>query len=310
MNQHDPETIQITVKTKRKPRLDIYLHEKFPWRSRASIQKLIRDQAVKINNAPGKPAARLARGDMITILTSESDTPSPPLQFQAGEIPVLYQDPFFIVLNKPSGILTHPVSGHLSDTLVNYVTQYCSTPSAPPRICHRLDRETSGSILMAFDPEARRDIQRQFEEKAIRKAYLAVVRGAFPEEKQVYDMPICAGFSLEDSLTGDDVKESLTEAVCIARGTEASLVRASPHTGRQNQIRIHLAAGGYPLIGDERFGGGKPAPTTDTFLLHSEKIEFYHPVEKLQAEIPAPLPAAFLTTLDYYQLKADAPERP
>ncbi len=299
---HDAELSlhQFRITTERKPRIDSYLHERLPWRSRNQLQELIACGQVTINGRPCKPSQRVHKGDAVSVAVP---CPAmPPLAYRPGEIPVLYRDNEILVVNKPSGILTHPIAGHQRDTLVNYIRETFGAAYGEPMICHRLDRETSGTILIAFDPTVRRLLQDQFEHHQIQKSYLAVVHGRFPAEPQRIAIPIRGGTDLQSSLTGDRLKESLTLARCIDRCAAASLVEAVPVTGRQNQIRIHLAAEGFPLIGDDRFGVGDPAPPARHFLLHAERLCFYHPGQKLHAEITAPVPGDFRKTLELFGL--------
>ncbi len=293
------ETFALQARTTRRPRCDVYLHAHFPWRSRTQIQEMLARGEITINGRPSKPSYRIKRGDAIAL--SAPARPQPALGFAPGAIQVLYEDRHLVVMNKPSGILTHPTAGHQNDTLMNYVA--AAYPHAPPLTCHRLDRETSGAILIVFDLLVRRRIQRQFERKLVVKECLALVAGAFPEGRREVRLPIRPATTLAAALGGDARKESLTILECLARGAEASLVRASPVTGRQNQIRIHCAALGHPLVGDTRYGGPECPPTTDHFLLHAARLCFHHPVLKLKAEITAPPPADFLATLARYGLQ-------
>ncbi len=291
---------EFAARTEKRPRLDIYLHAHFPWRSRTYFQDMLAAGRVAVNGRRSKASYRVRRGDSIRIVMQER--PMPPLAFGPGAIEALYEDPQVLVMNKPSGILTHPTAGHQTDTLMNYVE--ANFPYGAPLTCHRLDRETSGTILIVFDLFVRRQIQRQFEQKLVRKNYLAVVAGAFPEGTHEVKIPIRAAEELDTALGGDERKESFTVIECLQRSDEASLVRASPVTGRQNQIRIHCAALGHPLIGDNRFGGPPCPPMTDHFLLHAARLRFHHPVLKLAADIRAPLPECFLATLAHYGLSA------
>ncbi len=294
-----PETFAFQARTTRRPRCDVYLHDHFPWRSRTQIQEMLARGEITVNGRPSKASYRIKRGD--AILMAGAPRSQPALKFAPGAIQALYEDRHLVVMNKPSGILTHPTAGHQADTLMNYVAAVF--PHAPPLTCHRLDRETSGTILIVFDLFVRRRIQRQFERKLVKKHYLAVVAGAFPDGIHEVRIPIRPAEGLAAALGGDARKESVTIIECLERGAEASLVRASPVTGRQNQIRIHCAALGHALVGDARFGGPPCPPTADHFLLHAARLCFHHPVLRLDAEITAPLPDEFLATLAHYGLR-------
>jgi 23S rRNA pseudouridine1911/1915/1917 synthase len=294
------QSYEFVVRTEKHPRLDVYLHAHFPWRSRTRFQELLANERVAVNGKKSKASYRVRPGDSIRIAMPAK--PALPLAFGPGAIEALYEDPQLIVMNKPSGILTHPTAGHQHDTLMNYVE--ANFPYGAPLTCHRLDRETSGTILIVFDLFVRRQIQYQFEHKLVRKNYLAIVAGAFPDGVHEVKIPIRAAEELDTALGGEERKESFTVIKCLQRTETASLVRASPITGRQNQIRIHCAALGYPLIGDGRFGGPPCPPTTHHFLLHAARLCFHHPVLRLNAEIVAPLPECFLATLAHYGLAA------
>jgi 23S rRNA pseudouridine1911/1915/1917 synthase len=288
------------VLTEQKPRVDVYLHQRLPWRSRNQLQALIADGKVTLNDRPCKPSQRVRKGDAVSVAIP--CPPMPPLAFEPGQIPVLYLDDELLVVNKPSGILSHPIAGHQHDTLVNYVHENFGDAYGEPLLCHRLDRETSGTILIAFHQTARRLLQYQFEHHQIDKSYLAIVHGRFPTEPQHIAIPIRGGADVPSSVKGKRLKQALTTVRCIDRSDTASLVEAVPVTGRQNQIRIHLARRGYPLVGDVRFGGGDPPPSAQHFLLHAERLCFYHPGQKLAAEITAPLPDPFQNTLALFGL--------
>ncbi len=292
--------ITLPVDTEEKPRLDVFLSERLPWRSRNQLKELIEAGRVEVDGRVRKPSYRVRRNEVVTIVVPSP--PMPPLAFKPGEITVLYEDEYLVVLNKPAGILTHPTSGHQYDTLTNYLEATFGPKGKRHFICHRLDRETTGTILIAFDPVVRKLIQYQFEKHLVDKEYFAIVKGCFPQGTHRIDLPIGKGENLQAALKNPERKPSLTITSRVVAGEGASVVRANPVTGRQNQIRIHLAARGFPLIGDERYGGPPPPPTCTHFLLHARVIRFFHPVQKLHAEITAPLPPAFRETARFFGL--------
>lgn len=295
------ETFTIIVDTRTRPRLDSFLHQRFPWKSRALFQRMIREGAIVVNGATVKPSCRLSGGDRVRLTVPARDEPA--LAFSPGSIPVLYEDETMVVMNKPAGILTHPISGHQGDTLVNYLVQTFTHRKAQPMVCHRLDHFTSGAIMFVYDRTVRRQMQWQFEAHHVAKTYYAVVEGAFPEDIHQVDIPIGSGQDLRAVLSGESRKDSMTRIRCLCRNADASLVAAEPITGRQNQIRIHLAALGHPLAGDTRFGGSDNLPAPGHFLLHALTLRFFHPRQKMHAEITAPLPDYFDAFLRTHHLR-------
>ena len=222
------------------------------------------------------------------------------------------EDAWLLALNKPPDLLVHPVGRHVYDTLINYLHFHYRDVMAAKgadashreasrrglvhlRLCHRIDKDTTGVLLVGKDTYVHRSVQRQFEDRLVSKRYLALTLGRVPTDLDIIDRPLAEGRSLEECLGGADQKPSRTSVRVLEtfehNGESFSWVAASPLTGRQNQIRLHLAAIGHPIVGDERFGAGAPpAEFPERFILHAQRLTFYHPRLKSQVVLEAPLP--------------------
>lgn len=313
------EKIEVPVRSIEPQRLDLYLGAQLNWKSRTRLKALIREGKVRVNDEPAKPSRRVRAGDVVTLELSPGV--GSPRDYDELELTVLYEDPWILALSKPPGLLVHPVGRHVYDTLINHLHhRYRSARGEDgepvvPRLCHRLDKETTGVVVVAKDPWVHREVMGQFEQRLVSKEYVALVRGAHREDSALLSVPIGEGRCLRTCLEHDVLKDSRTGVRVIARFAAPpapdsrhdpadpaappgdgglTLVACVPHTGRQNQIRVHLAASGHPLIGDTRYGGGSPPEEFPRrYLLHSRAIRFYHPRIKSQVEIAADLPADF-----------------
>ncbi|MEM7236018.1 MAG: RluA family pseudouridine synthase, partial [Planctomycetota bacterium] len=209
---------------------------------------------------------------------------------------------------KPPGMLVHPVGRHVYNTLINYLHHryHEKDENVVPRLCHRLDKDTTGLVVVAKDAYVHREVMYQFENRLLHKEYLALVHGRLPEGFSRVDLPIGEGRCLRSSLEHEQLKPSSTSLATEAEFEDYALIRCTPHTGRQNQIRIHLSASGYPIVGDQRFGNvSPPFGFPQRHLLHSEKLRFYHPRLKTDIELCAPPAADFQTLVE--ELAHDAP---
>jgi 23S rRNA pseudouridine1911/1915/1917 synthase len=293
------EEMVFAVKSARPVRLDQYLREALAWRSRTRIQQLIRAGRVSVNGRPAKPAASVRSGDRVAVRVSLGT--GVPADYGERELDVLYEDPWLLVLNKPPGMLVHPVGRHVYDTLMNYLHYRYreameSGKNAHIHLCHRIDRDTSGALVVAKDRYVHAVVQKEFQSRRVSKSYLTLARGRIPAGLERIDRPLREGRSLAAAIEGPEVKPSLTRIEVLERfaagGEEYTWLAASPVTGRTNQIRIHLASIGHPLPGDRRFGGGPPPEGfPQRFILHARRIRFHHPRLKSDIEIEAPLPA-------------------
>ena len=291
------DEIVIPVRGNQPTRLDVFLRESLAWKSRTRIQNLIRSGYVSVNvdSPPStKPSMVVRAGDRITVRLSRGvGMPD----YSQLELEILYEDPFILGLNKPPGMLVHPVGRHVYDTLMNYLHyRYRKAMDASSefhlRRCHRSDKDTTGVLRVGKDNFVHRSVQRQLEQRIMSKEYHALVVGHVPSDLNAIDRPIAEGRDLASALNGPGLKQSKTKIRVLRRFRDYTLVAANPVTGRQNQIRVHLAAVGHPLVGDERYSG-PPSPDgfPPRFNLHARHLQFYHPRLKSIVELTAPLPA-------------------
>jgi len=254
-------------------RLDAFLKLRLAWRSRASIQRLITDGFVLV--APAGPdlrpsgqapaverrAARQLRHGARVVVVIPPELRLPETIADPASLVVLYEDQDVLAVEKPAGQPVHPSGKHLTGTLIQEVHARYSAGAelpVPVRLCHRIDKETSGIVLLAKGARAHRQIRKQFERHTIEKEYLALVHGSPAEESGRIELPL--GPALASSIrmkitVRADGAEALTEWNVVERRGRFSLVACRPRTGRQHQIRVHLAALGHPIVGDKLYGG-------------------------------------------------------
>ena len=312
-----PQSARFRVRQKQRNRLDLWLQARLGWSSRSKIQKLISLGRVLLNGSTARPSTRVHRNDEVEVMLetgSETDLPS-------DRLPVLQEDPWILVVDKPSGMLVHPVGKTHSGTVIDGLHRQWralnerSARQVIPRLCHRLDRETSGLLLLAKTIEARRQLQEFFEKDLVQKAYLAVVEGVPEFESFEIDAGVSAHIDRSRHrdhrlARADDVagKPSLTRFQILAVGDGISVLLCKPITGRQNQIRVHLQVAGHPILGDQGYGqtqqslhdrGGRlpeQIPYPERALLHSFQLRFPHPIWNLPTEVRC-LPAGDLAPL-------------
>lgn len=291
-------------------RLDRALAQAWPELSRSQWQRLIREGLVMVAGGPARASLRLEGGEQVTASLPEvAET-----ELVAEDIPldILYEDADLLAINKPAGMVVHPAPGHSSGTLVNAVLGYCPDLEGVggerrPGIVHRLDRDTSGVIVVAKNDRALRHLQKQFKRRTVQKVYLALVDGLIQPPQAVIDAPV-----------GRDPRNRQKMAV-IPPGSSArsrraqtyyrlersyqqhSLVRAEPRTGRTHQIRVHLAFAGCPIAGDTVYGRKKPTLPLERHFLHAAALTFRRPSDDAEMTVEAPLPedlAALLAALE------------
>lgn len=296
------DRITLDVRSDTPLRLDQYVVRNLDWKSRTRIQTLIQRGYIKVNDELTKPSRRVRGGDTVSVELSLGA--GRPQSYAQLKIETLYEDGWLVAVNKPAGLLVHPVGRHVYDTLMNYMHhEYQGQRTEDgerivPRLCHRIDRDTTGVLVIGKDPHIHRQVQYQFENRLVHKEYLALVKGSYPAESGAIDIPIGEGRCLRSCLEHPVLKPSSTRIRRVQSFPRHTLLACTPLTGRQNQIRVHLAAGGFPIVGDDRYGDGKaPAGFPDRFLLHSRKLRFYHPRWKSLVELTAPLPEDFRSLL-------------
>jgi 23S rRNA pseudouridine1911/1915/1917 synthase len=275
-------------------RLDKVIAATVPDLSRAAVQRLVKSGQVTVNGRTSKPSYRVEVGDEVVVRVPEEV----PLEIAPEQIPldVIYEDEHLLALNKPAGIVVHPAYGHESGTLVNAVLAHCPENlnvggADRAGIVHRLDKDTSGLILVAKDEPTHTALQRQFKRRQVLKTYLALVQDHPSPRQGLIDAPI-----------GRDKRHrkrmSVTRTGRPARTTyrvvelfdEYSLVELQPETGRTHQIRVHLAWLGYPVVGDPVYGYRKQPLLKNRHFLHAHKLELTHPITGAPLSLMAPLP--------------------
>lgn len=291
-------------------RIDRWLTSKISL-SRTQIQELISSEFVKVNSLPIKASYHIKRGDHveITIPPKEREELVP----EKIPLKILYEDEDIVVVGKPSGLVTHPSPGKLFGTLVNALLwggRKLSSIGAPlrPGIVHRLDKETSGVIVVAKSDKAYIDLVHQFKNREIEKVYIALVHGDFEEEEGVIEMPIGRRYGRSANrkrmgVTAKSGKPALTEFKVLKRFKGLTLLEVRPKTGRTHQIRVHLRHIGHPIVGDEKYG--RRGQTIKTrLMLHALSLKLWHPRAGKRMTFTAPLPPEFLLPRSYR-----APER-
>ena len=280
-------------------RLDRALAKALPDLSRTQCQKLIKNGHVTISGTAVKAGQRIAGGEVVTILL-------PPVQSAAliaENIPldIRYEDDDIILVNKPAGMVVHPAPGHETGTLVNAVLALC--PDLPgignekrPGVVHRLDKDTSGLIVMAKNDSALHHLQQQFQDRTVRKCYLALVHGRFAYSEILVDAPI--GRDLRDRKrmsvirpgSSAQSRSAQTQVTLRTHQADFSLLTCVPYTGRTHQIRVHLAYIEHPIVGDSVYGQKKNTLMLGRQFLHAYELSFKRPTDDTQLTFKAELP--------------------
>jgi 23S rRNA pseudouridine1911/1915/1917 synthase len=269
--------------------------------SRAVVQRLIKTGEATVNGKPRRPSYRVQVGDKV-VVRIPAEIPEPVVP---EDIPldIIYEDDALLVVNKPAGMVVHPALGHPSGTLVNALLAYCPQVAdvggvERAGIVHRLDKDTSGLILIARDETTRAALQRQFKRRQVAKTYLALVEGHVHPREGVIEAPV-----------GRDKRQRKRMAV-VRRGREArtmyraieyladhTLLEVRPHTGRTHQVRVHLAWMGYPVVGDVVYGRRRQRVLRGRHFLHAAGLRFTHPATGEEVEFEAPLPPELAAVL-------------
>ncbi len=293
-----PKSFNFTVENGEKERLDIFLKKRFPYLSRSFIQKLIIKGKVTVEGEVSKPAYFLKGGERIMAtfpLLLKSSVKGEPIPLD-----VLWEDDFLLVVNKPAGMLTHPTGFGQSGTLVNALLFHCHHLShiggeLRQGIVHRLDRDTSGLLVVAKDDETHLALISQFKKRIVKKVYIALVRGRPSQDKGSIEAEIGRSYrkGTRMSLKGKNPRKAKTGYQVLKEWGKWSLLKLSPETGRTHQIRLHLHCINCFLIGDSFYGGkkGREFPyKVRRGMLHAQKLSFLHPQRKEWMEFEAPLP--------------------
>lgn len=276
-----------------------------PDESRSHIQVWIRNGYVLVNGLPTKSGYSVRAGDEIKLEASEEQTSGLP-QPEDIPVPILYQDDHIAVIDKPAGLVCHAGAGVRSGTLVNALLFHLgpldSGDPMRPGIVHRLDKLTSGVMVVARNPKAHRLLCRQFKRREVAKEYLAVVYGCPAEPMGIIDCPLGRDprSRIKISIRAKKKRAAVTKYELVRNYGPVSLLKVKPETGRTHQIRVHLAHMGFPVVGDEVYGGnrGRSLPaslaetikTLDRHFLHACRLEFQHPGTGERVSFTASLP--------------------
>lgn len=268
--------------------------------SRTQIQGFVQEGHVVVNGQSIKPKYKVQEGDIITVTPPEPE----PLEIKAEDLnlDIVYEDADVLVVNKPKGMVVHPAPGHTTGTLVNGLMDHCKDLSGingimRPGIVHRIDKDTSGLLMVAKNDKAHESLVQQLVEKTVTRRYTALVHGHIPHDKGTIDAPIGRDPKDRQKMgVVDNGKHAVTHFQVIGRyGVDYTLIECRLETGRTHQIRVHMNYIGYPLVGDPKYG---PKKTIDFGgqVLHAGILGFVHPTTNEYLEFEAPLPE------DYQQL--------
>ncbi|MCL2571473.1 MAG: RluA family pseudouridine synthase [Defluviitaleaceae bacterium] len=300
--------ITITAESVNK-RIDILLTEKIEGLSRNNAQRLLEDGQVTIGGQPIKKNARLKLGDIVVCIV-----PSPaPYTAVAEDIPldIIYEDNDIIVINKPRGLVVHPAAGHFNGTLVNALLHHCGESLSGiggvqrPGIVHRLDKDTSGLMVVAKNDEAHQGLSNQLSSRKMGRVYQALCVGRIKSDNQRIDIPI--GRHPKDRkkmavITTGKSREAVTNISVLERFSRFTLIEARLETGRTHQIRVHLSYLGHPVLGDPLYGPKKQPLGLESQILHAKALSLVHPITGETMNFETPLPDYFTEALNKSKL--------
>ncbi len=282
-------------------RIDQYLTEKLEI-SRSKIQKLIKQEKVLVNDKKVNSSYLVKIGDFI-LIDDELDF-SITVEKENIPLDVVYEDDYLLIVNKPSGMVVHPAPGNYHGTMVNallYRFSLSNSNSIRPGIVHRIDKDTSGLLVVAKDDKTHELLSNLIKEKKVERTYIALVDGIIPHETGTIDAPIGRDSDNRQKMKVTDInsKDAITHFKVIKRypNTNQTLIECKLDTGRTHQIRVHMAYIGYPIYNDPVYGKRKHTTAFGQFL-HSKKIKFIHPITDKQIEKEVPLPDEFQGYLD------------
>ena len=283
-------------------RIDKLISEIYNDISRVTIQRIISEGKLLVNNNKVKSSYKVNTGDNIEF---DLDKPEE-LNIKAQDIPlnVIYEDKDIIVINKEKGMVVHPGNGRTEDTLVNALMGRCKNSLSGiggkirPGIVHRLDKDTSGIIIVAKNDKAHINLSEQIKNRKVNKYYIALVRGNVLENNATINMPIARSTKDRKKMAvSENGKEAITHFKVLKRYNGYTLLELKIDTGRTHQIRVHLSEIGYPVVGDEVYSNGKNKFGVKGQCLHAKRIEFIHPTTNKKMILEAELPEYFKNIL-------------
>jgi 23S rRNA pseudouridine1911/1915/1917 synthase len=291
-------------------RIDRYLTSVLAGRSRSQVQRLINDGKVTIDGEAVRSNRVVRGGETIVVDVPAPAAPVP--QPEAIELDILYQDPDIAVINKPAGMVVHPAAGHAQGTLVNALLHEITDLSGVggelrPGIVHRLDRGTSGVMVVAKNDRAHAELARQFHDREVEKEYVALVWGVVQAGRRI-DLPIGRD-PVDRKKMSARARRARSAATRITKALHmpgVTLIHVAISTGRTHQIRVHLSEIGHPIVGDAVYGGQRrrvaadlrPVLALERPFLHAGRLVFHHPIEGRRMEFETPLPGDLQSVLD------------
>ena len=285
-------------------RIDKFLAEEFPEMSRSYIQKLIKEEQVSVNGKVVKANYKLSEADEVVL--NQPELKEPDILAENIPLDILYEDSDLLIVNKPKGMVVHPSAGHYSGTLVNALMYHCKDDLSGingvmrPGIVHRIDMDTTGSLLVCKNDFTHNDIAEQLKVHSIRRVYHAIVHGVLKEDEGTIDAPI--GRHPIDrkkmSINHKNGKEAVTHYKVIKRFRDYTYIQCQLETGRTHQIRVHMSSIKHPLVGDSVYGPAKCPFKLQGQTLHAKIIGIIHPRSKEYLEVDAPLPEYFVSLLN------------
>ena len=292
---------ELTVSENEKQRLDAYISQNIDI-SRSMVQKLLDEEKITVNDKIQKASYKVQAFDKIQI---NIESPKE-VKIEPQDIPldIIYEDNDILVVNKQKGLVVHPANGNPDGTLVNAIMAHCKDSLSGiggelrPGIVHRLDKDTSGLLIIAKNDKAHIQVSKQIKNREVKKTYIALVRGTIAEDEATINMPI--GRSTKDRkkmAVTKNGKEAVTHFKVLNRYTtnkgNYTLLEIKIDTGRTHQIRVHMAEIGHPVIGDSVYSNGKNEFGVEGQCLHAKRLEFLHPITGKEIKLEAPLPEYF-----------------
>ncbi len=290
-------------------RIDKAISQKDKELSRATVQRMIEEGNILVNNNKTKVAYKISLGDEITIIKEEPKE----IELKAEDIPldIIYEDSDILVVNKQKGLVVHPGNGNPDGTLVNAIMNKCKDSLSGiggeirPGIVHRIDKDTSGLLIVAKNDKAHINMSEQIKNHEVKKTYIALVRGKTKENQATIDMPIARSNKDRTKMAvSKNGKNAITHFEVMERFDDYTLLKVNIETGRTHQIRVHLSQIGYPIVGDFVYSNGKNPFGVEGQMLHSYRLEFKHPISGKEMKLEAKLPEYFEKVLETLRKKA------
>ena len=298
---------ELTVESAAGQRIDKYLSEQLADLSRSYLQKIIKDGNVLVNGEPKKSSYRLEDGDEVTADLPELK--SPDIEPENIPLDILYEDDSILMVNKPKGMVVHPSAGHYTGTLVNAVLWHCQgqlsgiNGVSRPGIVHRIDKDTTGVLVVCKNDTAHNAVAAQLKEHSITRKYRAIVHGVIKEDEGTVDAPIGRHPTERKKMASGvkNGKRAVTHYRVLERFQGYTYVECQLETGRTHQIRVHMASIHHPLLGDTVYGPAKDSHHLEGQTLHAMVLGLIHPVTGEYLEVEAPLPEYFENLLKKFR---------